>query len=139
MLDKRDQRLTDAMSAKLDTLYRARPYTKAIPFNRVLPGADDFIELWVPSNAMFELVTGVIRCDTAGIDISLCDSSKDNPFYFVMPPTTEYSPILLGPSGYRSLPNYGGAKLLLTNPTGTSGTVKGVLFGYEVTLDGYYR
>jgi hypothetical protein len=119
-------------------LYRARPFTKAIPFNKTLPVAsvDDFIELWLPNNAYFELVFLSIKASAAA-DLNFCDTNQQNPFLFVQPSTTEYT--LVGiPPGYRSQSPIN-AKVIVTNPGLVVGTIKGVIYGYEVTPEGSYR
>lgn len=128
-----------ALMRELRTLYRARPFTKAIPFSLALPVAntEEVRDLWVPQNAYFEIGLVTIRCSVAGVDLSLCDTNWQNPFLFVMAPTTEYQTISLIP-GYRSLLS-SGAKVVVNNPALTVATIKGVLFGWEVTQDGYYR
>ena len=129
----------ETLLAQLATLYRARPFTKSIPFNVTFPGvgAVETAELWVPKNAYFELAAVVIRADAAGVDLTLVDTSPGASVLFVMPPTAEYQTINLNP-GYRSL-LYNGARLLAVDENASGVTIKGNLFGWEVTPDGYYR
>jgi hypothetical protein len=129
----------DAVVARLiRQLYRARPFTKAIPFNKTLPVAtvDTFIELWNPTNAYFEVVILAIKASVAA-DLNICDTNPQNPFIFIQPSTTEYTLYSI-PPGYRSQSPIN-AKVILTNPGLVAGTIKGVLYGYEVTQEGNYR
>ena len=129
----------DAVVARLlRQLYRARPFSKAVPFNRALPvaSADDFIELWVPQNSYFEFVLMYIKASVAA-DLNICDTNPNNPFAFVQPSTTEYTLVNLTP-GYRSQ-NFASVKVILTNPGLVAGTIKGAIYGYEVTREGSYR
>lgn len=129
----------DAVVARLiRQLYRARPFTKAIPFNKTLPVAtvDEMIELWVPQNSYFELVILAIKANIA-VDLNVCDTNPQNPFIFIQPSTTEYTLYSI-PPGYRSQ-NFINAKVVLTNPGLLAGTIKGVIYGYEVTQEGNYR
>ncbi len=124
-----------AIGDQLRTLYRARPFTKAVPFNQIL-GADP-VSLWKPINAYFEIAIVTIRSSIANVDLILLDTSTGQPFLFMMPPTSEYQHIDMSP-GYRSL-MYSGAELLIWDPANTGAQVKGVVYGWEVTPDGYYR
>jgi hypothetical protein len=128
-----------ALIAQLRTLYRSRPFTKAIPFQVTLPvtSADTVADLWVPNAAYFEAAILVARCNVAGIDINFCDTNAQNPFLFVMLSTTTYQVIDIQP-GYRSLQS-NGAKLVVTNLLLILGVIKGVWMGWEVTQEGYYR
>lgn len=124
---------------QLQTAYRARPFTKAVPFNKTfVGGADEVVNLWVPVNAYFEAAIILIRASIAGVDLALCDSTKENPFMFVMAPTTIYQTVDIQP-GYRSL-SYNGARLVANDPAANAGlTIKGVIYGWEITQEGYYR
>jgi len=133
MMDYSNNKVMDRL---LRQLFRGKPFTKAIPFNRNLPSATGIIDLWVPSGAFFEIAIVTIRCTVAGVDLTLADTTADNPFLFVMPDTTKYDQYPLYP-GYRSLNTT--SKVVLANPAGTVAQVKGVLFGYEVTKEGHYR
>ena len=129
----------DAVVARLiRQLYRARPFTKAVPFNKTLPvaTAETFIELWSPQNSYFELVILAIKANVAA-DLNVCDTNPQNPFIFIQPATTEYTLYSI-PPGYRSQ-NFINAKVILTNPGLVVGTIKGVIYGYEVTQEGNYR
>ena len=129
----------DAVVARLvRQRYRARPFTKAVPFNKTLPvgAVTDFVELWVPQNSYFELVWMYIKASAAA-DLNVCDTNIDAPFLFIQPSTTAYTPYDLSP-GYRSL-NFASSKVILTNPGLIAGTIKGVIYGYEVTREGNYR
>jgi hypothetical protein len=126
-----------AVIAQLRTLYRGRPFTRAIPFNKALPAVGSVADLWLPTGAMFELVRYVIQSSVGGVDLALCDTRLESPFSFVIPDVASYTPVDLSP-GYRGNPISGG-KVVLSNPSGAVGTVKGVLYGYEVTQEGFYR
>ena len=90
-----------ALIAQLRTLYRGRPYTKAVPFQKLLPStnADEVTALWTPQNAHFEAALLVIRADTAGVDLNFCDTTAQAPFLFAMAPTTTYQVIDIHLSG----------------------------------------
>jgi len=118
-------------------LYRGKPYTRSVPFQQTLPAADGFVTLWLPNNKAFELQVMFIRASVAGADLSLCDSDPNVPFAFVVPDTGTYTPVNLGTAGYRSIRSANSA-LLLTNPGGAVGTVKGYILGFEVNPDGSY-
>jgi hypothetical protein len=124
---------------QLRLLYRSRPFTKSVPFNVLLPTDPTIVApLWLPENAYFEVSIIVARSDTAGVDINFCDTTQHNPFLFAMLPTTTYQVIDISP-GYRSL-QYMSAKLGVTNPAGTAAVnIKGIILGWEVNPDGYYR
>lgn len=128
---------SQAIIEQMRTLYRARPFTKSIPFNQTLNGADP-VAIWSPNNGHFEVAHIYIRCDTVGIDLSICDSTTAQPFAFSMPPTTEYEHIDTSP-GYRSLLAQN-AQLLIFDPAATgTPVIKGFILGWEVTKEGYYR
>jgi len=133
------QSMIDSAFAKIARqLYRARPFTKAIPFNKTLTGTpDEFVTLWVPVNAYFEVVHINIRATVASVDLSICDTNPAAPFAFVMPSTTEYSAIDLTP-GYRSQ-NFSNVAVIISNPGNVACQIKGVIYGYEVTREGSYR
>jgi hypothetical protein len=139
MLRGYDKQQESALVAQLRTLYRSRPFTKAVPFQKTFPGlsGDEIVELWVPQNSYFEVGVITIRADLAGVDLLLCDTVAANPFLFAMPPTGIYQTIDLAP-GYRSL-SYNGARLVANDPAANGVTIKGVVYGWEVTSDGYYR
>jgi hypothetical protein len=139
VLDNYNQNRDKALIDQLRTIYRSRPFTKAIPFSKAFPGlsADEIVDIWIPQNSYFEVALITIRASIAGVDLALCDTTKDNPFLFVMPPTTIYQEIDLLP-GYRSL-SYNGARLVANDPTVSGTTIKGVVYGWEVTPGGYYR
>lgn len=123
------------MIDELRTLYRARPFTKAVPFSQTL-GADP-VPLWSPVNSYFEVGHIAIIGDTPAIDLSFCDSTVGQPFYFIMPSTTQYLSYDLSP-GYRSqLASQ--ARLLVFDESNSGIEIKGVILGWEVTNQGYYR
>lgn len=124
-----------AIGDQLRTLYRARPFTKAVPFNQIL--GPNPVSLWKPVNAYFEVAIVTIRSNLPLVDLVLLDTSTGQPFLFVMPPVDRYQHIDLSP-GYRSL-MYSGAELFIWDPANTGAQVKGVVYGWEVTPDGYYR
>jgi hypothetical protein len=126
---------SQALLQQLRTLYRARPFTKAVPFSVTI--ADALTELWSPTNAYFELSAMIVRSDTAGLDLALVDTTEAQPFLFFMPPTTIYQTFDISP-GYRSL-LYSQARVQLWDPTVSGAVVKGVLYGWEVTQEGWYR
>lgn len=132
------QSMFDSALAKMvRQLYRARPFTKAVPFNKTLAGTERFVTLWTPVNAYFEVVHIVIRSSVAGVDLSFCDTNPDAPFAFVMPDTASYTEQDLTP-GYRSQ-NFSNVAVILVNPANTPCQIKGVIYGYEVTREGNYR
>lgn len=127
----------DRIVAELRRLYKAHPFTKAIPFNIALPVAGIFADLWTPVSATFELGAILCRCNVAAIDLDICDSTIENVIYRVIPPDTSYRFDLIMP-GVRSLNLQG--KVGVSNPAGTPATIfKGVLYGWEVTREGNYR
>lgn len=128
------------MMRSMATLFRSRPFTKSVPFQLTLPAAgatDQISPIWVPRNSYYELAILVIRADTAGLDLAVCDGNAANPFLFVMPPTTEYQVVDINP-GYRSL-SYSNAIMGLNDPTLSGAVVKGVALGWEINPDGDYR
>lgn len=123
---------------QLNTLYRARPFTKAVPFNSILTTDGLPTLLWAPVNAYFEVAKVFIWCDTALTDLALLDSNVGQPFLFMMPPQDDYREYPLDP-GYRSL-LFNNAQLLIWDQGANTGAqVKGVILGWEVTKEGYYR
>lgn len=120
---------------ELRTLYRARPFTKAVPFNQTMTA--DPLPIWTPVNSYFEVGKIIIRSSIAGVDLSICDTVVAQPFGFAMPPTTIYQEIDYDP-GYRSLLAQQ-AKVLLFDASASGTTVKGVILGWEVTPEGFYR
>jgi hypothetical protein len=125
-------------SRLLAQLFRGRPYTKAIPFAKTFAGvAGESVELWLPQNAHFELAGGIVR-GTVTLDAYLADTQAEVPFAYVQVPTTTYARIETGNGTYRSLTAHS-PRLLLVNPGGVASTVKGVLYGWEVTPEGAYR
>lgn len=139
MMDGLTGKVSDQAARKvmdeLRTLYRARPFTKVIPFNQLL-GADPVL-LWSPTNAYFEVAKVIVRADMAGIDLAFLDNNVAQPILFAMPPTTEYQEFDLDP-GYRSL-SYNNTGLYVLDPSGAGVTVKGTIYGWEVNPGGYYR
>lgn len=127
-----------ALMHELRTLYRGRPFTKAVPFQVNLNTNPEIgVDLWVPKNSYFQCALVSIRATVAGQDLALCDTTPQQPFLFVMPPTTAYALFTLDP-GYRSVA-YSGAKVIIHDPLASGNPVKGVLFGWEVNPDGNYR
>lgn len=124
-----------AVQNQLRTLYRARPFTKAVPFNNIL-GADP-IPLWLPQNAYFEVAKIFVRASIAAVDLVFADTQAQQPIAFIMPPTGSYQGYDIDP-GYRSL-LYNNAQLLVWDPSNSGVQIKGVIYGWEVTPDGYYR
>lgn len=129
----------DAMR-ELFHLYRGRPYSKSVPFAFAFSGvAGETATLYVPNQAIYEFAGGVIKTDVAAAEFNLCDNIAANPFTFVIATNAAYTPIQIGQlATYRSNGPLG-AKILLVDPTGVAQNVKGALFIFEVTADGYYR
>lgn len=121
---------------QLRNLFRGRPFTKAVPYQKVIAAATDVVDLWTPINAYFEVGLVLMRANVAAIDVLLGDGQVSNPFMFIMPSTTEYSMVSLLPNGYRSV-SYSGTKLV-AQASGAV-TLKGVVYGWEVNPDGNYR
>jgi hypothetical protein len=140
VLDLLSSRAGDRAAAsvmdQMNTLYRARPFTKAVPFNNILPGVNP-LALWAPQNAYFEVGVVLMRAGTVGVDIVLADSRAEQPFMFIMPPTDRYERVDISP-GYRSL-MFQNASVVAWDPSGSNVQIKGVIYGWEVTPEGYYR
>lgn len=124
-----------AVQNQLRTLYRARPFTKAVPFNNIL-GADP-IPLWQPQNSYFEVSKIFLRGDIAGVDLVFADTQQQQPIAFMFTQTGVYVPYDIDP-GYRSL-LYNNAQLIVWDPSNSGVQIKGVIYGWEVTPEGYYR
>lgn len=121
-------------------LFRGRPYTKAIPFEFILTGTlgATFL-LWSPVNAYFEIAL-IQSKSTVPLDLALADTDGSLVIGFIGPDgTNSYGPGTLdfGISGFRSQ-NHINPKLLLVDG-GVAGTVKGTVYGWEVTDNGDYR
>jgi hypothetical protein len=125
-----------ALMQALSRLYRSRPFTKSIPFAKTLVDASDQFVLWTPIAATFELAYLIVKSANA-YDGQLCDTTPDNAFLLFDCDNTGFKTYDILP-GYRSNQT-NSSKLLLTNPNGITGVIKGTLLGWEVTRDGYYR
>lgn len=121
-------------------LFRGRPYTKAYPFSFSFTGvAGENTALWVPNNAFFELAGGTIL-GSAAAEFQLHDGNTNNPFAGVVTVTNTYVPVQLGgQASYRSIGPAGNCKLLLVDVAGVINNVRGFLYGWEVTPEGFYR
>jgi hypothetical protein len=137
MLDQHTQAIVSTLLRGMSGLYRARPYTKSIPFNVAVTTADPF-PLWTPENHYFEFNRMYILSDTAAIDMLLVDTTITSVFGMVVPDTAFYTLVDFGSSGYRSLLASNSA-LSIVDPLATGATVKGFILGWEVTRDGDYR
>lgn len=135
VLGAQDQQLKTLIE-QMRTLYRARPFTKSVPFQIQLT-ADEVVEIWSPKNSFFEVGKIIIRATVAGADLSFLDTSIGSPFAFAMPPTTIYQEIDLSP-GYRSL-SASQARLLVQDANSTGALIKGAVLGWEVNPNGDYR
>jgi hypothetical protein len=120
-------------------LFRGRPYTKSLPFQFVLTGvAGTTHQIWAPVNAYFELGKVISRA-TVALDLALADTTAGQIIGFISPDATGYEIGTLDFNGaaFRSQ-GANNPKLLLVDG-GVAGTVKGVAYGWEVTLEGDYR
>lgn len=111
---------------------------KTFPFKVTFDGtAGDAHEIWTPVNAAFEFAGLVARADDL-IDLNICDDNASTPFAFVQPDTDNYRPSTVLPGVYRA--NQQGNKLILVDSYGGRVvTVKGIVYGWEVTAEGVYR
>jgi hypothetical protein len=126
--------------AQLFQLYRGRPYTKVVPFSLTFAGAvaNEAATLYAPQSAFFEFAGGVIN-SSATAEFALCDATRQNPFTLVIAGSGAYTPIQIGAlATYRSV-GPTGAKLLLVAQGLVACTVKGVVWIWDVTTEGYYR
>jgi hypothetical protein len=138
------QRFTQEQTSKanedlLNKLFRGRPYTKAIPFLETFTGvAGETFVLWTPVNAYFETAMIYVRSSAADIELAYADSTQDNPFGFQIAPTTRYDQYDFGLAPYRSL-SPTNTRMLITDINGVATVVRGVIYGWEVTPEGWYR
>lgn len=137
MLDEHTQRIVQSVLRSAAGLYRARPYTKSVPF-RVTAATADVLPLWTPQNAYFEFNRMMILSDTASIDLNIVDTNVFQVLGMVVPDTAFYTLVDFGPAGYRST-LASNAVLGLVDPTASGAIFKGVVLGWEVTPDGNYR
>lgn len=129
--------MLEGYNRQLVGLYRARPYTKAIPFNVTVNSAGMF-PLWTPQNSFFELNRMYIKSTIANIDFAIVDTNITDICAMVIPSTALYTLVDLGPAGYRSILS-SNSVLGIVDPTNAGATVKGVIYGWEVTKEGNYR
>jgi len=130
---------TDVALAKItNTLFRGRPYSIAVPFLKTFTGvAGEAFTLWTPDNAYFELANVYAR-STVAVELMFADGNAAAPIGFMVAPTATYERIDLGMAPYRSV-SHTQAQLLLVDLNGVACVVRGVVYGWEVTRDGYYR
>ena len=120
-------------------LFQGRPYTKVVPFAVTFTGvAGEFTEIWLPTNAYFEIAHIRIKVDTTAAELTFSDTDPSAVVNLVIAQTTGYEEVTFGISTYRSNIS-SNPKLLLMDFTGVANVAKGVVFGWEVTRDGYYR
>lgn len=93
--------------------------------------------IWEPQNAVFELAGIIVRSMTP-MDLNVCDSSPAIPIMFVQTLAGVYTSLFLGHGRVRST-NHVNPRLILMDPVGVQTLVKGMVYGYEFTRDGYYR
>lgn len=118
--------------------YLGRPYTKAIPFAQVYAGvANTLRPIWSPVGAYFELGLLLAKSTAAG-EYAICDTNKDNIIGYIQFDGVNFSRLDLGLTGLRSN-RVNNAILALLDPVGVAATIHGVVYGWEVTQEGYYR
>jgi hypothetical protein len=110
----------------------------ATPFEFEFSGAQgENRAVWVPDNAVFEFAGIIVRSFTA-MDMNVCDSHPGIPICFVQTLAGVYTSQFLGIGRVRST-NHVNPRLILMDPVGVQTLVKGMVYGYEFTRDGYYR
>jgi hypothetical protein len=113
-------------------------YSRVIPFELTFSGAQgESYVVWAVESGAFELAAFSIR-GTVAMDLNICDTSPAIPIAFVAIELGRYVSPSLGLGRVRSNA-YNGSKLILLDPVGVAGRVKGIAYGYEVTREGYYR
>jgi len=119
-------------------LYTGRPYSQRIPFAKTLTGtAGQQIPLWVPTNAFWELDILWLKSDGA-VEVVLADTTPDNIIGWVACDGVNWSRFTFNNATVRSQ-GYSNTQLLLVDTVGVSCNIKGVVYGWELTPDGYYR
>lgn len=137
MLDNHTLAIIQTFIRQTAGLYRARPYTKAIPF-RVTVNTAGVFPLWTPQNAYFEFNRMYILGSVANIDYLLVDTNATSVMGMVVPSTSAYTLVDYGGVGYRSL-LASNSIMGIVDPLASGATVKGVILGWEVTPEGNYR
>lgn len=119
--------------------YKGRPYTKVVPFAFTNAGAvaGQSNVLWTPRGAYFELALLLAKSTAAG-DYNLCDTNASNIIGFIQFDGVNYSRFDLGLAGIRSN-HLSNASLIIVDPVGVIATIKGAVYGWEVTQEGNYR
>lgn len=137
MLDQHTTAIVQTLLRGMGDLYKARPYTKSVPFQVLVNTANPF-PLWTPDNHYFEFNRMYILSDIAAIDFALVDTVATAVFGMVVPNTAAYTLVDFGPAGYRSLLS-SNSQLSIVDPLATGATVKGFILGWEVSRSGDYR
>jgi hypothetical protein len=113
------------------------PYI-ATPFEFEFSGAQgENLAVWVPRNAVFEFA-GIIVRSAVPMDMNVCDSHPGIPIMFLQTLAGVYTASWTIGGRVRST-NHVNPQLILMDPVGVQTLVKGVVYGYEFTRDGYYR
>jgi len=114
-------------------------YSRIIPFELTFSGAQgEAYSVWVVESGAFELSALSVRCDVP-MDLNVCDTSPGIPIGFLQLLPGSYLPLNLGTGRVRSA-SYTNSRLILMDPVGGATVrVKGIVYGYELTREGYYR
>jgi len=120
------------------TTFQGRPYTKAVPFAKTFTAvAGQTQQIWQPKGAYFELALLLAKSTAAG-EYAICDTDPSNIIGYIQFDGTNYSRLDLGMAGIRSN-RLNNATLILLSPLAIAATIKGVVYGWEVTQEGNYR
>ena len=113
-------------------------YSRVVPFELTFSGVQgESFTIWTVESGAFELAALSIR-GTVAMDLNICDTSQAIPVAFVAIELGRYVSPWLGTGRVRS-GSYTGSRLILLDPVGVAGRVKGIVYGYELTREGYYR
>jgi hypothetical protein len=114
------------------------PYSVQAPFLIDFSGAKgETHTIWKPQNATFWLGALTIRGNVAA-DLNVCDSDPALPVGFISLSGSGYDELNIGVGLVKST-NTTNSRLLLMDPVGVVMSVKGVVYGYEVTPEGAVR
>ena len=120
-------------------LFQGRPYTKVVPFAVTFSGVvGEFTPIWLPQNAYFEVAFIRVKSSTVAAEVTFSDTDPSAALAFAIAVPTGYENVFLGLATYRSLQS-SNPKLLLVDFQGVANTIKGTVYGWEVTREGFYR
>jgi hypothetical protein len=113
-------------------------YSRVIPFELDFHGVQgESYAVWTVESGTFELVALSARC-TVPMDLNVCDSNPALPIGFLALTPGAYLPLLIGTGRVRSS-SYTNSRLILLDPVGVVTRIKGIVYGYELTREGWYR